>query len=512
MNMKKFFLSISLAATLLTSCNMDEGPAGSLSDESAIISVADALKFRNGLYYQLRAFATGSTIYDRAMQADMFTGVVTNGNRRGSVSLGNIAPGSFGGFWSSPYAYLADVNYFLEKVDGMINSGDYTGEPLAQLKRYRGETYWTRAYYYYFMMDCFCNSFNCINPSQEGTGMPLVTEYSPTADAASYPGRSTLAETAQLIASDLDKALTDLQAFEASGASDARTNLAPNAPYLSSYTVMALQARVALLKQDWTTAMAKAEAVIAGPYRLEEGDGYKSMWTTDQGSELIFVPYGSQAQAGGINATGSAWILASGQDADYVLTSNALDMYDAQNDIRYASFIQTRDLAVGGETVAAPCFVKYPGNPELNSGSTNDLKNKPKMFRLSEMYLILAEAAAEGGNAAKANQALTDLRNARIEGYTPADYTGSSLVDEVRLERAREMIGEGYRISDLRRWKLGFSRSIDYAPEYADVPSILVNAGPLVVYQPGDHRMVYPIPTHEMECNPALKGFQNPGY
>ncbi len=41
----------------------------------------------------------------------------------------------------------------------------------------------------------------------------------------------------------------------------------PNAPYLSTYAIVALQARIALLKGDWETAIDKAEKVIAGIFR-----------------------------------------------------------------------------------------------------------------------------------------------------------------------------------------------------------------------------------------------------
>lgn len=33
-----------------------------------------------------------------------------------------------------------------------------------------------------------------------------------------------------------------------------------------------------------------------------------------------------------------------------------------------------------------------------------------------------------------------------------------------------------------------------------------------ISYEPGDYRLVWPIPYREMSVNPQLKGQQNPGY
>lgn len=127
------------------------------------------------------------------------------------------------------------------------------------------------------------------------------------------------------------------------------------------------------------------------------------------------------------------------------------------------------------------------------------------------MYLIIAEASAST-DANKANTALNTLRAARIADYEEQTYSGQNLVNQVREERTKELIGEGFRISDLRRWNLGFSRSTAYEDIYEDVPSILIPASMNVTYEPGYYRLILPIPTGEMETNPQLEGQQNPGY
>lgn len=503
---------------LFSSCEMNELPKGSIPDETAVETPLDALKFRNGFYMQLRSLTGGTSITYISMQDDMFTGVIGNGNRLGFMSLGNILPNStdLEAKWAYPYDIIAAVNYFLPKIEAVINNPEYENSK-ATLERYRGEAYFARAYAYYFLADHYCNSYNVIDPNTPASGVPVVTDYNPSGVYSTYPGRSTLAETFALIDDDLKNAYSDLKAFQQNGPSgDVAEILAPNAYYISTYAVAALQARIALLKGSafYSEAIAKAEEVISGPFELSTIDEYPELWNDDMGNELIFIPYGDNSQAGSVSDMGASWITAKGDQADYVATSNCLNMYDPINDVRYEWFFEPRDIIVNGDIVTAPCFIKYPGNPLFNTGSTNALKNLPKPFRLSEMYLIVAEAAASS-DAAKANKMLNDLRKNRIYGWTETTYAGQTLVSEIRLERCREFVGEGYRISDLRRWGLPFNREANYTGMnsiYEDTPYVLIPAGLAVKYIAGDYRYVWPIPTGEMETNPQLKDQQNPGY
>ncbi|MDE6533861.1 MAG: RagB/SusD family nutrient uptake outer membrane protein [Muribaculaceae bacterium] len=513
--MKKLYFSILAASSLFASCDMNQLPVGSLNDETAIIDKLDALKYRNGIYYTVRDITNSDYLYDMEIQADMFVGTQINDNRLGVISSGNIysSDQDLEGLWADPYFYIAAVNYFLPNVERLIANEEYSETDRIELRRYRGEAKWARAYYYYYLIDHFSPAYALCNPDDELTGVPIVLEYSPSDRYETYPGRSSLNEVYKVIDKDLEDAYIDIEAYEKSGIKNATENLAPNAAYLSTNTVLALQARLALLREDYETAISKAEAVIgSGKYSLTGTTNYPLIWTKDQGSEIIFRPYGDLAQSAAIQSMGSAWISANLDKADYVATSNALEMYD-DDDIRLEWFFEPRALTVNGQSVVAPCFVKYPGNTSLNTGQTNDLKNLPKPFRLSEMYLIVAEAAAMSSQNDKANSALNAIRKARIDGYATENYGGQTLINEVRKERARELIGEGFRISDLRRWNLGFARETSYTElEYEDVTSILVPASMSVSYPAGDHRFILPIPTAEIQANPQIANQQNPGY
>ena len=86
-------------------------------------------------------------------------------------------------------------------------------------------------------------------------------------------------------------------------------------------------------------------------------------------------------------------------------------------------------------------------------------------LRLADVYLMYAEAAAEGYGGAKgkagscpltAEEAVNKIRERAGVEPVNARYTGTTekFMDEVRRERAVELAFEGHRFNDLRRWKL----------------------------------------------------------
>ena len=174
----------------------------------------------------------------------------------------------------------------------------------------------------------------------------------------------------------------------------------------------------------------------------------------------------------------------------------------------FSTFFKAANLSIAGSTYGAYQFMKFPGNPEIQGSASNRYRNKPKPFRLSEQYLILAEAAALEGNTTVANNALKTLRENRIEGYTHTDLTGNELLEAVRQERTRELIGEGFRMGDLRRWHLGMNRS---NPQ-EDVAPFLWGSTINMSYPANSYKFTWPIPQIEMEVNPQMAGQQNPGY
>lgn len=149
---------------------------------------------------------------------------------------------------------------------------------------------------------------------------------------------------------------------------------------------------------------------------------------------------------------------------------------------------------------------------DLKTGDKKNFVNFVKPLRLSEIYLISAEADARMGNNNPAR--LNEFCANRYSGYETQTYDNAQkLLDEVLVERDKEFIGEGMRWSDLRRLNIGFDRYKSNPDEDGyDIYKYVVKAADGLSYGAGDHRLTWPIPKGELDANPNLKGQQNPGY
>jgi hypothetical protein len=120
------------------------------------------------------------------------------------------------------------------------------------------------------------------------------------------------------------------------------------------------------------------------------------------------------------------------------------------------------------------------------------------VLRLAEMYLVRAEARMlqSASNKTAAIDDLNMLRQRADIGLLPYTLTDSEVIDEIAMERRRELFAEwGHRWFDLKR--TGKASSV-----LSQIP----------YKQPwtGDFQLLYPIPGEERKRNPALT--QNPGY
>lgn len=149
-------------------------------------------------------------------------------------------------------------------------------------------------------------------------------------------------------------------------------------------------------------------------------------------------------------------------------------------------------------------FTKYIGNTELSTSGYPTSGNAIKPFMISEMYLIAAEAYAQAGNASSAKSMLNTLQTAR-----GAKLTDGSMAS-VKNEWFRETVGEGLRMSCLKRWGDGYSTR---AAQDGAIKAIAVMEGENYnkkTLSASDYRLQWPMPTYEMQVN--LNLVQNEGY
>lgn len=509
--MKKILLPFLLLVTgMFASCDMDKDPAGTLNGNDPF-TLGDATSYRNSIYSGIRAVATSGYFTLPDIQMDMFQATSTVGNRNIVIASGDILPttGETGTYFGALLLQIGSVNYFIEKATPLLESTD-DPETIDLVNRYLAEARFARAYFNVCLFDRYCPEYNTENADAAALGIPIVEKYNPVADRGTYVGRSTMNESLAFIKQDLDFALSTLTKFEADYPD--KVNMVPMTPYVNSNVVKALQARLALWTKDYATAVSKANEIINGKvrYTLAQYANYNNMWANDNSTEIIFMPFESSPQEIG-SAIGSLWLSTYLTQSDYVPTYACYDMYGAR-DARRASYFDTRDLVFEGVTVPTICFYKYPGNPDLQEvqGKPNYV-NKAKAFRLSETYLILAEASYELGDEATANSALDAIRKARINRYRSETFSGITLRDEIRLERTRELIGEGFRMGDLRRWHLKMERKKEH-PENPELEQFLWQATASIEYPADSPKYTWPIPQSELDINPQMKGQQNPGY
>ncbi len=141
-----------------------------------------------------------------------------------------------------------------------------------------------------------------------------------------------------------------------------------------------------------------------------------------------------------------------------------------------------------------------------------------KQIRYADVLLMYAEACAEAGDDAAAQNALNEIRTARgmdtYPGYTYNTITpdaGSDLKNAIRHERRVELAMEGHRWFDLVRWYGGVGNGLDNYMNvtYKNVESQAAQSH-MAKFEAGKHE-IFPLPAEEIELDPLLKP-NNPGY
>lgn len=149
---------------------------------------------------------------------------------------------------------------------------------------------------------------------------------------------------------------------------------------------------------------------------------------------------------------------------------------------------------------------KYEGDGKSPASAVNI-----KLFRLSEVYFIAAEAALKKADKDVAN-AVTWINEIRKRNPAATPLTvgtaESEILSEIMLERRKELIGEGHTYFDFMR--VGATIKYD-GPVFFGAPTVPSNGRPQEINW--DYfKTVLPIPVNEINVNPEIKAQQNTGY
>ncbi|ASW75041.1 hypothetical protein IQ37_00240 [Chryseobacterium piperi] len=142
---------------------------------------------------------------------------------------------------------------------------------------------------------------------------------------------------------------------------------------------------------------------------------------------------------------------------------------------------------------------KYPG--KTSTATRNDLK----VFRLSEMYFILAEAETAEGNLSVAHDLIQKVRVARNyagTATTPAYSSAQFAYADILKERRIELALEGHRYIDLKRLATIAGVTMDR--------NAIDDTVPVTNLPNNSYKYTLPIPVKETSANPNAQ--QNPGY
>lgn len=506
--MKKITILLIAALTLgFASCSMDKAPYDAISEAEALQSVNDFKNMRIGLYTALRTLTSGGYLTVSEIQSDNFNAVVGYSNTYGEIHRWQFTSNTseFASIYSGFQSLIGRANFIITN-QGQLNKNNLSDEDLVYVNKVLGEAYFMRAFCIFQLAQYFCNAYDEQTASEINSGVSYSLVYAPSSDASTYPGRKTLKETYTQIGLDLEEA-------------KARINVEGEAAsaYITNDVITAFEARVLLSKKEYKEAADLAASLIeGGNYALcGDADAIESMWHADGTTETILqIPVPSKDELCGMN--GIRFLpYQDGSVPDYIPTKEFVQLFDA-NDYRLSSYFSTYDISTtSGASGTAILFNKYTDHSALWDalGQTENVRfmSEPKPFRISEMYLIAAEgyAMASTPDQNLATKYLNDLKSMRIEGYVETQFASiSSLMNEIKNERRRELACEGFRLLDLKRWNEGVVRGEPQNIDFCLFPGSAVTTG--LNKSASDPRMTWPIPLSEMDANPQMH--QNDGY
>jgi hypothetical protein len=488
--------SLIIAASLNGCKKTDLFPVNSIEQSQSFKTVQDAKAWDAGVNNTFRYRFYGGYATSTDIQADQLNASLDFGNRNGTLHRWGppllAQDGAFSGQWSGYYGGLTNINI---AIDGYETIPTTTPAQVAELNIYKGNAYFIRAFYYHKLITRFADTYNSATASTD-LGVPLILTF----DVNARPARSTVKAVYDQIMADISSAKTLLAAKTGVQGS--------NKPTLDVIT--ALEARVKLDMKDYAGAYTAANSLIASArYPLyTTAAALKSYWHTDAKQESIMQIFISRPlELPNTNAVYLGLIPATGKwNPDFIPSQWVLDTYSA-TDFRKAIYFDAKTVTMQGSDYPGTFLVnKYPGNPVYFTGANTNYVHEPKAFRIAEMYLIAAEAGVTNNtNVTGGTTAFNALRTAR--GLLPQiGLTAQPLIDAVREERFRELAFEGFRLNDLMRYGLGFTRrdpqNINTLTTGADFQTLTI--------QPSSYQFVWAIPTLDVTINENLK--QNPGW
>jgi hypothetical protein len=468
----------------------NNGPAGNGDIQGIDEGTSDFLR----LYWKAQELST-----DEAVVSWGDPGIQDFHNMNWSASN----PMLTGLYYRSYYQITLANDFIRQASDANLATRGIAGADADNIKKFRAEARFLRAYQYSILLDLFGN-------------VPFVTD----ADllGATLPKQKTRTELFSYVESELKAIEADLV--------DARKNEYGRADKAAAW---ALLARLYLNAQVYTGTAKNAEAITYSKKVIDAGytliSDYTKLMRADNNlntSEFIltinFDGVKTQNWGGTSFLThaalgGSMTASQFGVDGAWGGLRTTKAFSDKFTDITGATDKRAQfytagqsadinDLTKFTDGYAITKFKNIKADGTAGSSLTWTDIDFP-IFRLSEMYLTYAEAVSRGGTGGDATTALGYINTIRQRAYgnTTGNITAAQMTTDFILdERSRELYWEGFRRSDLIRYGK-FVESTYLWPWKGGV-----KGGTSV----SAFRKLYPIPSADISSNTNLK--QNAGY
>ncbi len=475
-------LCLTLTLTI-TSCDVLEvEPSQSISSEVALSDVSGFEALLISAYDDLQDvtyYGQYFMLYPDALADNIRS--TPGADRYNAVPLN--AQGEHLTRWAPFYDTINKMNNIITQIDELQIDGVPAEEAQATKSRIEGEARFLRALNYFDLMRTKAYEPGVIIKGLT-EGVIIRTEPTlETEDALQFLPRSPVEEVYQLIEQDLQQAIGLLDNPPLwSGASGSDEQFVAN-----TAAAQALLAQVYLYWKRFddaanmaTQAMATAEAQLGADLLTE--DEYVDVLSGPNNPGGIFVVQLVPNRDGSLTNTNEAL-----SSLTYDLSSFNFQVVATQD---LVNAHEPGDVRLELYDITPDGFNRLGKYTQADGSYTDDVV----VIRVAEVLLIRAEARAESGNTAGAQDDLNQLRTNRgLEAISP---TGQNLIDAILQEKRLELAFEGERFFDLKR------RGMDIPKPQA--PAL----APALPYE--DYRILAPLPSQQVENNPQL--CQNPGY
>lgn len=461
---------LSLALVLAASCDFLNVKQLGRNDIPKFFSNVEGLRSANlGLYRLFYNFYNAEYMKYSEVAADMVSLSATATDMRDQydyTSNPSQETGAVGRIWSDGYELLSNVNHLLYYAPELKTDFPASAE---EVDRIMAQALFFRAITHLFICNAYAQPYNYTADASH-LGIAVVNTIPLVNDRIL---RSPIRDVYKQIVDDLNEAI---RLFGNSAATDKYT--------VSALTCKALLARVYLYMEDWGNARDYASEVIQAK-SLTPADQYAEMFVQEVASdESVFRLNGDQISSRGLRSFYEA------EEQNVMASRKFLQEMDEsdENDVR-------RQLLDGTD------LLKYDYGPDYDpTADEEDLFYSPIVLRVSEMYLIRAEAYCRLNEASLAAADLKEII-ARAEntetGRVTLPGSADQLLDVVKRQRILELSLEGVRFFDIVRYKENLERD-------AKTTSVVRRLN-----YPND-KFVLPLSSIEVEVNIGIQ--QNPGY